>query len=204
MSINLMKRNSSSPFHLQRSMVDQGGAGGAYEAGGYNPDAVYNNDAANAAVESLGKTIGASIAARTPEDKNKEDVKKSDRLEKRQEKLKDKKLMNSDNDHTAKRERIEKRIERVGARKEKVDTRIKDYNESEKPTVKSDITSPSAKTKSISTDDSKKSSIDLKGSTKTNYNESTEPKPKKMVEFEKKQADKEKKDKLAKAISFGF
>lgn len=44
-------------------MVDQGGAGGAYESGGFNPDAVYNNDAANAAIVSFGKIVGAGLAS---------------------------------------------------------------------------------------------------------------------------------------------
>jgi hypothetical protein len=69
MSLDIVKKNSSSPFQLQRSMVDQGGAGGAYESGGYNPEAVYNNDAANAAVESLGKVVGAAIYAKSQEKK---------------------------------------------------------------------------------------------------------------------------------------
>lgn len=63
MSLDLVRKNSSSPFQLQRSIVDQGGAGGAYESGGFNPDAVYNNDAANAAVESFGKIVGAALSA---------------------------------------------------------------------------------------------------------------------------------------------
>lgn len=60
MSLDLVKKNSSSPFHLQRSMVDQGGA---YESGGYNPDMVYNNDAANATIVSFGKIVGAGLTA---------------------------------------------------------------------------------------------------------------------------------------------
>jgi hypothetical protein len=71
MPLDIVKKNSSSPFQLQRSMVDQGGRGGAYEAGGFNPDMVYNNDAANAAIESLGKVIGAAIYAKG-KDKDKE------------------------------------------------------------------------------------------------------------------------------------
>ena len=51
--MNIVKKNSSSPFKLQRSMVDQGGSGGAYETGGYNPEAVFNNDAANGQGRSL-------------------------------------------------------------------------------------------------------------------------------------------------------
>jgi hypothetical protein len=71
MSIGLVKKNSSSPFQLQRSMVPQ--SSGAYEDGGFNPKAVYNNDAANAAITSFGQTIGAALTARG--DKKKEDVK---------------------------------------------------------------------------------------------------------------------------------
>jgi hypothetical protein len=63
MSLNLIKKNSGSPFHLQRSMVDQGGSGGAYESGGFDPNNVYNNDAANAAIMSFGKIVGAGLTA---------------------------------------------------------------------------------------------------------------------------------------------
>lgn len=60
MSLDIVKKNSSSPFHLQRSMVDQGGI---YEQGGFNPDMVYNNDLANEAIESFGKIVGAGLMA---------------------------------------------------------------------------------------------------------------------------------------------
>lgn len=62
MSLKLIKKNSSSPFHLQRSIVPQGDEDGAYSKGGYNPEAVYNNDAANEAMESFSKTIGAALS----------------------------------------------------------------------------------------------------------------------------------------------
>lgn len=64
MGIELVKKNSSSPFQLQRSIVNQSGAGGAYEDGGFNPKAVYNNDAANTAITSFGQTIGAALTAK--------------------------------------------------------------------------------------------------------------------------------------------
>jgi hypothetical protein len=62
MNLKSIKNNTSSPFHLQRSIVSQ--EEGAYANGGYNPNAVYNNDAANAAVEGLGTMIGAALTAR--------------------------------------------------------------------------------------------------------------------------------------------
>lgn len=71
MSLDLVRKNSGSPFHLQRSMVDQGGSGGAYESGGFNPDMVYNNDAANAAIMSFGKIVGAGLTV-AGKDKEKE------------------------------------------------------------------------------------------------------------------------------------
>ena len=73
MSLNIIKKNTNSPFHLQRSIVPQGEEDGAYARGGYNPDALYNNDAANAAVQSFGIIAGAALAARK---KNKEAEKK--------------------------------------------------------------------------------------------------------------------------------
>ena len=90
MSLNLVKRNSGSPFQLQRSIVDQGGEGGSYESGGYTGESSYNNDAANAAIESFGTTIGAALSSRTIGDKNKSNIKSKERLEKKSVRLKDK------------------------------------------------------------------------------------------------------------------
>lgn len=87
MSFSIIKKNTGSPFRLQRSIVDQGGAGGAYESGGYTGESTYNNDAANAAVESIGTTIGAALSSRTPGDKNKANVKAKERLEKKSDRL---------------------------------------------------------------------------------------------------------------------
>lgn len=64
MSLGIIKKNLGSPFHLQRSIVNQGGEGGAYESGGYNPDSFYDNSPANALVESFGKVVGAALSAR--------------------------------------------------------------------------------------------------------------------------------------------
>jgi len=76
MSLNLVKKNTSSPFHLQRSIVPQ--EGGAYQDGGYNPNALYNNDAANKAIESFSKSIGSALSnmgsKKDPEPEVKEDT----------------------------------------------------------------------------------------------------------------------------------
>jgi hypothetical protein len=136
--MDIVKRNSSSPFKLQRSMVDQGGSGGAYETGGYNPSTVYNNDAANEAIESLGKVIGAAISSRTAGDENKSDLKTKENLSKRKQELSKKKedlmgVAGVDN----KRERLDRKINRTEKRSSKVEGRIKEYNESINPFVKS-------------------------------------------------------------------
>jgi len=133
MPLDLVKKNSNSPFQLQRSIVDQGGSGGAYESGGFNPDMVYNNDAANAAVESLGKVIGAAISSRTAADNNASDVKTKERLDKKEKSIKDNSWKNLDNDNTAKRERSQKKLDRIDKRQERVEGRITDYNKTINP-----------------------------------------------------------------------
>lgn len=120
-------------------MVDQGGEGGAYANGGYNPDATYNDGGVAQAIAGFGKTLGAALGSRTAADENSSDIKKSERLGKKQGQLHDKKLMNSDNENLDKRARLEKREERVGDRKKAVDARIKTYNEIDKSTLKSDV-----------------------------------------------------------------
>lgn len=132
MSLNLVNRNTSSPFHLQRSIVDQGGEGGAYESGGYTGTSAYNNDAANAAIESFGTTIGAALSSRTPEGNNKQDVKTKERLENRSNRLNEKKTSSTNEKKVA---RIEKRLTNIGERKQKVETRIKTFEEEKKKKI---------------------------------------------------------------------
>ena len=132
MSLNLVNRNISSPFHLQRSIVDQGGEGGAYESGGYTGTSTYSNEAANAAMESFGTTVGAALSSRTAESKSKADVKTKERLENRSERLNKKKTSSTDEKKVA---RIEKRLDNIKGRKEKVETRIKAYEEEKKKKI---------------------------------------------------------------------
>jgi hypothetical protein len=116
MSLNIVRKNSGSPFQLQRSMVDQGGSGGAYESGGYNPEAVYNNDVANATIESLGKVVGAAISSRTTGDELKSYEKKQKRLEERGKNIDEKSTNGTD----------DKQISRLEKRKQRVVNRIED------------------------------------------------------------------------------
>ena len=139
MSLNIVKKNSSSPFHLQRSIVDQGGSGGAYESGGFNPDTVYNNDAANAAVESLGKVIGAGLSSRTEGDKNKSNEKKAERLEKRGERVEDKKQKSLESGNLDRANRMQKRGERVESRLKETNKQIAAYKETQKPSLKATL-----------------------------------------------------------------
>lgn len=141
MSLNLVKKNSNSPFQLQRSMVDQGGEGGAYETGGYNPAAVYNNDAANAAIESLGKVVGAAISSRTAADDNASDVKTKERLDKKQARLSEKKSKLTEMKDVSKSVRLGNRIERSENKEAKVIKRIGEYEKSQKLPTASTLTS---------------------------------------------------------------
>lgn len=133
MSLNLVKKNSASPFKLQRSIVDQGGEGGAYEQGGYNPDIVYNNDGFNTAIESFGKIIGAALGSRTAEGKNKSDVKTKERLDKKEKAIKDDSWKNLGNDRMSQRDKSDKKLARIDKKQERVESRIVDYNKSKNP-----------------------------------------------------------------------
>lgn len=61
-------------------MVDQGGAGGAYESGGYNGQATYVDSGIGQAIAGFGKTLGAALGSGTAADDNASDIKKSERL----------------------------------------------------------------------------------------------------------------------------
>ena len=138
MSLGLVKKNTSSPFQLQRSIVAQGDENGAYSQGGYNPEAVYDNSGIAAGIASFGQSVGAGLSAITKGDMNKMDVKKKERLEKREEKLRTKEgaLEYGDfyngTDTSKKQQRLNNRIDRVEKRKEKTQGRIDSYNEKKK------------------------------------------------------------------------
>ena len=131
MSLNIIKKNSGSPFLLQRSIVDQGGAGGAYEEGGFSGKASYNNDAANAVMESFSETVGKALSSTTPGDKNKSDIKSKERLEKKSVRLKDK-ASKADYDKSTK---LTNRAAKVDARVEKKKESISKYEEERKKKI---------------------------------------------------------------------
>lgn len=116
-------------------MVDQGGSGGTYESGGFNPDMVYNNDAANAAVESLGKVIGAGLSSRTAGDQNEEDIAKVKRLQNKGARI----YEESKSADPKKRAKMESKANRIVLRIENTNKDISKYNEGIKPSLKSTL-----------------------------------------------------------------
>lgn len=139
MSLNLVKNNSSSPFRLQRSMVDQGGEGGAYESGGYTGQSQHPDSGIGDMLASFGKVVGAGIGSITEGDKNKFNEKKVERLKDREKKI-DKKTADAfDKGDDKKVNKLMKRHDRVDTRLKDTKSEIKKYNESEKLTLKSDI-----------------------------------------------------------------
>lgn len=121
MSLNIVKKNSSSPFNQQRR-----GEGGVYESGGYNPNTVYDDSAITSAIVGFGSSVGAGLGSITAEDKNEADVNKVSRLENRKKKIKE-------------NNQIDPRINRIDKKLEKVNSRITKYNDYIKPTLKSSI-----------------------------------------------------------------
>jgi hypothetical protein len=136
MSLDIIKRNSGSPFHLQRSIVAQGDENGAYSQGGYDPENVYSNSGIAAGISAFGKTVEAGLGAITDSDRNAMDVKKKARLEKRETKISDK--INQEGISDKKSERLTNRLSRVDKRKEASQSRIDDYNKKRKTSLLTD------------------------------------------------------------------
>lgn len=157
MSLNLVKSNSSSPFRLQRSMVDQGGEGGAYESGGYTGRSEYSDGGMADAIASIGKVVGAGIQSRTAGDENKSNEKKAERLEVRAKKTETKKQNALKSGDIDKADRMKARGERVEGRLKDTKSEITKYNQSQKPTTKSDIAPVESKSTAKVTEDRKES-----------------------------------------------
>jgi hypothetical protein len=142
MSLGLVKKNSNSPFQLQRSMVDQGGEGGAYESGGYDPNNTYSDNGAASAIAGMGKIIGSSLASRTGEDINKSNVEKKSKLERKKEILEVKK---KHSDSEGGKKHYGNRIERVEGRIKDKAKSIDEYSKKKNPVLTSDIGSEKKK-----------------------------------------------------------
>jgi hypothetical protein len=54
-------------------MVDKANEEGAYAEGGYNPNAVYNNNTANAAIASFGDIVGDALTKIKPKAEKEEE-----------------------------------------------------------------------------------------------------------------------------------
>jgi len=137
MSLGIINKNTSSPFMLRRSIVDQGGQGGAYESGGFNPEESYSDGGTANAIAAFGSTIGAGLSARTTGDENKDNLSTSKRLDKKSKRISDK--ISSSDTSEDKKKRLEKRLGNVGEKQVKVKSKIDKYNEMVKPTLTSDL-----------------------------------------------------------------
>jgi hypothetical protein len=167
MSLKLVKQTVRSPFQLQRSMVDQGGAGGAYESGGFTGESQYSDGGAAAAISSVGASIAAGINSITPGDKNKMNEKKAARLEVRSAKTEKKKELAEAAGNTSKAARMEKRNTRVEGRLNETNKKIEEYKQSKNPTLESDIKPVSAKKETPKAETPKTDTSSNNGSKKT-------------------------------------
>lgn len=122
-------------------MVNQGEENGAYSSGGYNPDNVYSDMSTASAIEGIGKVFGASIVAKSSEDKNQINIDTKKRLQDRQKNISSKieEDKNSGSENLKKQERLNNRLNRVKTREQKVVEDIKKYDEKEKSSDKFNI-----------------------------------------------------------------
>ncbi len=139
MALNLVKKNSSSPFYLQRSMVSQGGEGGAYESGGYTGQSTYSDGGVAESIAGFGKVFGAALGSRTAADDNASDVKKKSRLERKDTRLTEKRKGQTGMEDVSNNISLDKKIARNQGKIKTTDAKISSYNEITKPVVKSDI-----------------------------------------------------------------
>lgn len=123
--MKLIQKHTASPFKLARSIVDQGGEGGAYESGGYNPDE-YNrsSEIMMASLEAGSNMLGAALGSMTKGDLNKIRVKGNEKREKRISNI-DKKLEKEVG--TKKGNRLEEKKQRIQGRINKNAKKIEEY-----------------------------------------------------------------------------
>jgi hypothetical protein len=131
-------------------MVDKANEEGAYAEGGYNPNAVYNNDAANAAIASFGDIVGDALTKIKPkaeatdgkagDAKTERLDKKADRLERRSIKTENKKQEALKSGNLNKADRMNKRGERLENRLNNTNNRLGEYKERKGFSIKSGST----------------------------------------------------------------
>lgn len=125
MSLNIFKRNTQSPFRLQRSEVPQS-EGGAYQDSFVKP--VEGDGGMADAISGLGTNLAAGISnIDTDKLAEKQSGKKVERLARRKNKLKDKKV--SIYTSEAKKARLEKRITSIESRKTDAEAKNKKYKD---------------------------------------------------------------------------
>jgi hypothetical protein len=152
MSLQLLRQTVKSPFQLQRSMVDQGGAGGAYESGGFTGKSQYSDGGMAAAISSFGQSIATGIDSISDKDMNKMNEKKADRLTARGAKTETKKQNAIKSGDLSKADRMTKRGKRVEARLGETNKKIEEYKQSKNPTLESDIKPVKPKTETSKTE----------------------------------------------------
>lgn len=122
--MNIINKNTSSPFKLARSIVPQGE--GSYQTGGYDPDSSDNSGQIYAAsIEGMGKMVGAALGSITKTDLHKNDLSSKDRQEGRIKKLDEKSKKEGISEN--KKQRVEKRKDRTEKRLSKTNERISKY-----------------------------------------------------------------------------
>lgn len=134
--MRLIQKHTASPFKLVRSIVDQGGEGGAYESGNYNPDEYdRSGEIITTSLESASKIMGAALGSITKGDINKKRIKDNQRRDKRISNI-DKKLekettrmtdQGKQQVGTKKSKRLEERKQRIQGRVEKTAKKIDEY-----------------------------------------------------------------------------
>lgn len=132
----ITRKLTSSPFKLRRSMVSQG-EGGAYETGGYDPNAYdRSGEIITSSLEGLSSTIGAALGSITKSDINNMNVKANKRRENRLENI-DSKIKKETNVldssgkvaevGTKKSKKLEERKANIENKIQKTDEKIKKY-----------------------------------------------------------------------------
>lgn len=167
MSLQLLRQTVKSPFQLQRSMVDQGGANGAYESGGFTGKSQYNDGGMAAAISSFGQSIATGIDSISDKDMNKMNEKKADRLNARGVRTEAKKQNALQSGDLSKADRMNKRGERIEARLGETNKKIEEYKQSKNPTLESDIKPVKPKTETPKEEPSKTATPEESDATKS-------------------------------------